>query len=594
MSAPRRLRPGLLGLGVGAAVAAASAAGWLDRLEGITWDARAARLAVPAPDDLKIRLVLLDRASLDWQVDNGVEWPWPREVYEELIDFCGRAAVRALVFDWRFDQPDLEFPDSDEKLAAAMAAAREARLPLVLPVDTSGGGFRQWPGIPRSPFAVGHLERWIAERDDDPFTVEEADFPIPQLARKAAALGHVQARVDGDGVLRRIAPLRTFDDEHLPTLALAAYGADWGSEDRSAPTAAESWPMPPMRIAGSVLTLDGRPIPIDRRGDAVLRFRRPIGGYLYPWDGVDNVISAELRMERGEPPRVDLADYRDAWVFFGVDAPGIYDHHVVATPVSSRTTGVEVHATVLDNYLTAGFLRPAPAWLGALFTLAVAAAAALVGSGLPAAAGRRGPLAAALGVCLTPWIAGWAAYPLGVWWPIAGPALAAVLGLVGGLVLRPGPSPRPVRPAPAPADLPEPAFDVFLSHNSVNKPRVRELAAALDERGLRVWLDERELVPGRPWQDALGEVIRTVKSAAVLVGEDGLGPWEAAEVRGLLSEFVDRRAPVIPVLLPGARSRPELPFFLRQFTWVDLRDGLRREGLDRLEWGITGIKPAGL
>lgn len=33
-------------------------------------------------------------------------------------------------------------------------------------------------------------------------------------------------------------------------------------------------------------------------------------------------------------------------------------------------------------------------------------------------------------------------------------------------------------------------FDVFLSHNSKDKPRVRKLAEKLKEAGLRVWLDE--------------------------------------------------------------------------------------------------------
>ena len=31
--------------------------------------------------------------------------------------------------------------------------------------------------------------------------------------------------------------------------------------------------------------------------------------------------------------------------------------------------------------------------------------------------------------------------------------------------------------------------------------------------------------------------------------------------------------------------------FLRQFTWVDLRNGISDAALDRLEWGITGVKP---
>ena len=135
------------------------------------------------------------------------------------------------------------------------------------------------------------------------------------------------------------------------------------------------------------------------------------------------------------------------------------------------------------------------------------------------------------------------------------------------------------------------SFDVFLSHNSKDMPAVRALAEALQDRGLNVWLDEWELVPGRPWQEALEEVIETTGAAAVLVGKDGLGPWQDKEMRGCLSEFVDRNLPVIPVLLPGAPEKPVLPIFLKGFTWVDLREGLSQEGLDRLQWGVTGRKP---
>src|SRR4051794_14128722 len=36
-------------------------------------------------------------------------------------------------------------------------------------------------------------------------------------------------------------------------------------------------------------------------------------------------------------------------------------------------------------------------------------------------------------------------------------------------------------------------FDVFLSHNSKDKPAVRQIAEALRARGLEVWLDEWNL-----------------------------------------------------------------------------------------------------
>ncbi len=138
---------------------------------------------------------------------------------------------------------------------------------------------------------------------------------------------------------------------------------------------------------------------------------------------------------------------------------------------------------------------------------------------------------------------------------------------------------------------PNPQFDVFLSHNSRDKSTVRRLGTALKRRGLTVWLDEWELIPGRAWHDAVEVIIKTTKSAVVIVGENGLGPWEQPEMRACLNEFVKRKLPVIPVLLPNTPHEPDLPLFLQTFTWVDLRKGLTKAGLDRLEWGITGAKP---
>ncbi|MBF0476800.1 MAG: DUF1566 domain-containing protein [Deltaproteobacteria bacterium] len=137
-------------------------------------------------------------------------------------------------------------------------------------------------------------------------------------------------------------------------------------------------------------------------------------------------------------------------------------------------------------------------------------------------------------------------------------------------------------------------FDVFLCHNSQDKPVVRTLAESLQNRGLKVWLDEWELIPGRRWQDELEKVIEGghVRTAAVLVGPDGVGPWQNMELRVFLDEFVRCGLPVIPVLLPEAPSGLKLPVFLRSFTWVDLRPSLSDNGLDRLIWGITGRKPA--
>ena len=61
-------------------------------------------------------------------------------------------------------------------------------------------------------------------------------------------------------------------------------------------------------------------------------------------------------------------------------------------------------------------------------------------------------------------------------------------------------------------ETPTPRYDVFLSHNSKDKPAVRTLGTALKKRGLSVCLDEWELQPGLPWQNALEDAGAHIRS----------------------------------------------------------------------------------
>ncbi|EIJ35224.1 toll/interleukin-1 receptor domain-containing protein [Thiothrix nivea] len=134
-------------------------------------------------------------------------------------------------------------------------------------------------------------------------------------------------------------------------------------------------------------------------------------------------------------------------------------------------------------------------------------------------------------------------------------------------------------------------FDIFLSHNSADKPAIREIRQLLEEKGLSAWLDEEELQPGISWMTLLEAALCNCKSAGAFVGSNGVGSWERKEIEALLIEAVDNGIPVIPVLLPGDYEQPKLPPFLRTLTYIDMRSGITPELIDRLIWGITGKKP---
>jgi WD40 repeat protein len=121
-------------------------------------------------------------------------------------------------------------------------------------------------------------------------------------------------------------------------------------------------------------------------------------------------------------------------------------------------------------------------------------------------------------------------------------------------------------------------FDVFLSHNSRDKPIVERAAERLRRAGLEPWLDLWALSPGGRWQEELAAGMRASSACAYFVGPNGEGDWEREELALAVDRAaLDRRFRLFPVLLPGVPEpydRTTLPPFLATRTWVDLRRGI--------------------
>jgi adenylate cyclase len=222
----------------------------------------------------------------------------------------------------------------------------------------------------------------------------EVTWPIPEVRRGAAWLGDASGRPDADGVIRRAQPAVAAGDTTIASLGLAIHRL----ERSDAPTAT---------------------------GPEILAFA-PAGSY--ERFSAAAIVQSELRLLEGGEPVIDPEALRDCHVLFGFSAPGLLDQR--ATPLSRVSPGVLVHATLLDNLLAGGFVRPAPAWAALLTTLLLGLAA-----GLAAARASRAWQTAALfllGLPL-PLAAGLLLYGQQLWWPVTPGTVAVLGGLVGGL-----------------------------------------------------------------------------------------------------------------------------------------------------------------
>jgi small GTP-binding protein len=136
-------------------------------------------------------------------------------------------------------------------------------------------------------------------------------------------------------------------------------------------------------------------------------------------------------------------------------------------------------------------------------------------------------------------------------------------------------------------------FDVFLSHNSKDKAYVEKIARQLKKKGIRPWFDKWDLAPGDTVRKALERAVKSVPCAALFFGPADVGRWHIIEIDAYLEAWAREEARLIPVILPGVVDNPELPLFVRQTLWVDMRDWENEESdaFYRLVCGILGKPP---
>jgi len=132
-------------------------------------------------------------------------------------------------------------------------------------------------------------------------------------------------------------------------------------------------------------------------------------------------------------------------------------------------------------------------------------------------------------------------------------------------------------------------FDVFLAHNSKDKPDVLKIAGRLkNEFHLKPWIDSQQIAPGNSINNQIQNVISRCKSIAIFFSDNGLGNWQRQELAVAMSLCFAKETTVIPVLLPSFTDPSKLPLFIQTFRWVkfsSLNDDL---AISDLIWGITG------
>ena len=289
----------------------------------------------PAPEEVVV--VALDQGSLEAAQREGIQWPWPRQMYAPILQFCALAGAKAVAFDVLYTEPSSYGVEDDRILAEAMKENGKAILPVFLSREKRPG----------KPWEKEILNRISIPLDPLPGESPNAYVslipPIEPLAEVSRKLGNVAVFPDFDGIYRRIPVMFPYQNRWIPSLGLAVY--DSLNEKGG-----------PIERKGQNLYYKGLSIPLDGQGRFLLHYYGGEGDFRR--FSAFNVIQSFLALQEGKKPIYSPETFRDKIVFIGFTAAGLYD--LKPTPVSSVSPGVAVHATLVANLLRGDFLQRIP------------------------------------------------------------------------------------------------------------------------------------------------------------------------------------------------------------------------------------------
>jgi adenylate cyclase len=427
-------------------------------------DPRVDRFALGSMKSQDIILVLVDQYSIEWgRRERGWGWPWPREAYAELVDYMNLGQARSVVFDMLFSEHSVynnarqeeiiedvlntrdktrlasaagdtqtalrlsmeafgkieELRGRQDDASFAAAAARYGKVVQGVNFSSQTGDVYVWPSYLNKPFfktenfgsAISRFD--IANDYPNETKTVGAQFPIDELGNTAAVVGAFTNRPDSDGIIRRYRLFTIFDGKAVPSLAVAPLLAS-GYENTISYDAKKR-----------LIRWGDFNIPIDKEGKTLLRFHGdPITRY--PRYGLAHVLqSADYVAGKTSLVPVDFLEpenFTDAFVFVGVYAPGLFD--IFPSPITPTYPGMGFHLTMLDNLLMGDFTTKAPDWVAAIIIAGVVILMVVLVLYSGRIVATVGGLVLSLAAIV---IAGFWAFYLGWWVPMAAPIAATLL-----------------------------------------------------------------------------------------------------------------------------------------------------------------------
>ena len=284
-----------------------------------------------------IVIVAVDDASLETLWERYGEWPIPRKIYGDLINYLEQKRPQSIIFDLMFIKSLRETELADKYLIDTMN--KYSNVYTAMNLDNQ-------PSDVRIPIDLPDRLALNINNNSDVNIKSKYEFincrPILEgLIDGKVKIGMTNVMRNNDGIIRYIAPLMLYKGKYYPYLTFKA-GADYLAQNNEKNFTIDS---------NSNLQAFDTKIPLTKDGDAILNWYGPSGTHT-----IIPMYKVIRDMENPNSKGITNFDFKDKIIIIGTTAMSLHDTKSV--PVQEGVyPGVEVHATFFNNMLDNNFIH---------------------------------------------------------------------------------------------------------------------------------------------------------------------------------------------------------------------------------------------
>ena len=281
-----------------------------------------------------IVLLAIDDASVESLWDKYGEWPIPRNVYADVINYIEGQKPQAIIFDLMFIKSVRSQKEADKYFIETMN--KYNNIYTGLNFDNQEFDVRKPENLP---------ER-IALKLDNKSTVDfkrkynftNCRMILSELLNGKVNVGLTNVKRSSDGIIRAVAPIVVYKDNFYPYLSFKA-GSDYlrMSNDNSFTIDSKR----------NILVSDTK-VPLNRDGEAFLNW--------YGQSGTHTSVPFYKVINEMEGRNANKFSFKDKIIIVGTTAMSLHDTKSV--PIQAEVyPGAEVHATFINNLLDNNFIK---------------------------------------------------------------------------------------------------------------------------------------------------------------------------------------------------------------------------------------------